>query len=171
MFQIDYLFSRSTITDCVALLERLNMSDLLVLDNCSVCGYIFYMCSNLTRAPKIKITYTGTLKHTSTFANCSKLVTIEEFCVQKNHQYSTTFTNCTALENLNVTGTIGQNGFDVKSATKLTHDSLMSIINALEDKSADTSGTTWKVTVGTTNLNKLTNEEKAIATAKGWTLA
>jgi hypothetical protein len=43
----------------------------------------------------------------------------------------------------------------------------MSIINALQKK---TSGT-WTVTLGTTNLNKLDTNEKAIATDKGWTLA
>jgi hypothetical protein len=86
----------------------------------------------------------------------------------KETGYSGTFGGCKALENLLVHGTIGQNGFNVSDSTKLTHDSLMSIINALETK---TSGTTGTVTLGATNLAKLTDAEKAIATQKGWTLA
>jgi hypothetical protein len=68
-------------------------------------------------------------------------------------------------------GAIGQNGFDVHWSTKLTHDSLMSIINHLSDKSSDTSGTTWTITLGTENIAKLTDDEIAIAEAKGWEVA
>jgi hypothetical protein len=49
--------------------------------------------------------------------------------------------------------------------TKLTHDSLMSIINALP---VSTGG--YTCTLNATNLAKLTDEEKAIAIDKGWTL-
>ena len=85
----------------------------------------------------------------------------------KETGYSGIFGGCKALENLLVHGTIGQNGFHVSESTKLTHDSLMSILNCLEAK---TEGT-WTVTLGTENLAKLTDAEKAIATEKGWTLA
>lgn len=103
----------------------------------------------------------------ATFGNCLQLVTIPRLVVTKDCYYTNTFLNCTALENLNIEGVIGGKGFDVSPCTKLTHDSLMTIINALENK---TSGT-WTVTLGTANLAKLTDAEKAIATGKGWTLA
>lgn len=48
----------------------------------------------------------------------------------------------------------------------LTHDSLMVVINGLQ-----TVTTAQKLTLGTTNLARLTDEEKKIATDKGWTLA
>ena len=44
------------------------------------------------------------------------------------------FINCTALEDLVIEGVIGNNGFSVQWSTKLSHDSLMSIMNALQDK-------------------------------------
>ena len=66
---------------------------------------------------------------------------------------------------------IGKNGFNVQWATALPKEDLIGILNALEDKTSDTSGTQWVVTLGTTNLAKLTDIEKAIATEKGWTLA
>jgi hypothetical protein len=47
----------------------------------------------------------------------------------------------------------------------------MSVLNCLNDYSEDTSGTTYTCQLGSTNLAKLTTEEKTIATSKGWTLA
>ena len=83
--------------------------------------------------------------------------------------FSNTFRSASVLKNLTIEGVIGKNGFNVSWSTALTHDSLMSIINALQDKSADTSGTTWLVTLGTDNIAKLTAEELNIIESKGWT--
>ena len=82
--------------------------------------------------------------------------------------YTDAFTNCTSLENLTILGTIAHTGFNVQWSTKLTHDSLMSIINALADKSGV--GGTWEVTLGEPNIAKLTDAEKQIANDKGWQL-
>jgi hypothetical protein len=72
-----------------------------------------------------------------------------------------------ALEEITFVGSIPLN-ISVSYSTKLTHESLMSLINALADFSDDTSGTTHKVTLGSTNLAKLTEAEKDIMTQKGW---
>lgn len=106
-----------------------------------------------------------------TFRYQQKLRTIEVLRVLENTKFDSAFYQCGSLENLTIEGTIGQNNFNVSWSTKLSHDSLMSIITALKDYSTDTSGTQWVVTLGTTNLNKLTDAEKAMATQKGWTLA
>jgi hypothetical protein len=103
-----------------------------------------------------------------TFYNCKQLVSIEKMILSNAASFQNTFAYCTELQNLTIEGVIGKTGFNVSNSTKLTHDSLMSIINALETK---TSGTTGTVTLGATNLAKLTDAEKAIATQKGWTLA
>lgn len=50
----------------------------------------------------------------------------------------------------------------------LTHDSLISIINALKDYSADTSGTTHTLTLGSENVTKLSEAELKIINDKGW---
>ena len=55
---------------------------------------------------------------------------------------------------------------DLSGCLKLTHDSLMVVINGLQ-----TVTKTQKLTLGSTNLAKLTDEEKKVATDKGWTLA
>lgn len=115
---------------------------------------------------------TATRKNSNAlFDQCTLLKSIDKIVLTNGQtSFSSWFASCTALENLTIEGTIGANGFNVQWSTKLTHDSLMSIINALEDKSADTSGTIWTVTIGSTNYEKLTGEEIAMAENKGWEL-
>ena len=98
------------------------------------------------------------------FYGCTQLKTIKKLIVTEVTSYSNTFYQCYALENIVIEGTIGKD-IDFK-ACPLTYDSLMSIINALK---SGVSGLTC--TLGTTNLGKLTDAEKAIATQKGWDLA
>ena len=124
----------------------------------------------VTRIPKISVV--GTTSLDRVFRG-TKAVTLDELELKEDgtNTFNNIFQNCTALENIVITGTIGQNGFSVSDCTKLTKDSLLSIISALKDYSANASGTTHTVTLGATNLAKLTEAEKAIATQKGWTLA
>lgn len=59
---------------------------------------------------------------------------------------------------------------NVSTSNNLTHDSLMNIINNLYNIA--TAGVAAQLlTLGTTNMAKLTSEEIAIATNKGWTVA
>ena len=53
---------------------------------------------------------------------------------------------------------------------KLTVQSLMNVINNLYDFRANGSTVTRNLTIGAYNLRKLTDEQKAVATNKGWTL-
>ena len=87
--------------------------------------------------------------------------------------FTNNFNNCTQLKTLILEegSVIGGNGFNVQWSTSLSHESLISILNALKDFSADTSGTTYTCTLGTTNIAKLTTEEQNIANQKGWYLA
>ena len=130
--------------------------------------------TNVTRVP-VEIDWTALTEASDTqqaFYACSSLINIPKLKVAETTMYNAnTFQACYALEELIVEGTIGQQNFDVHWSTKLTRESLLSIISALKDYSANASGTTHTVTLGATNLAKLTDEEKAIATQKGWTLA
>lgn len=58
--------------------------------------------------------------------------------------------------------------FNLTNDSCLSHDSLLRVINNLVTLS---SGTTATLTLGTTNIGKLSAAEQAIATNKGWTLA
>ena len=102
----------------------------------------------------------------ATFSYAYSLKKVRKLMVDESTTYNNPFNGTRALVELGIEGTIGQNGFNVSPCTLLSHDSLMSIINALK---SGVSGLT--VTLGSTNLAKLTDAEKAIATQKGWTLA
>lgn len=103
------------------------------------------------------------------FLMASSLKTIDKLIVHEGiTSYTDCFANAIKLQNITIEGTIAGTGFSVSSHSDLTHDSLMSIIYALKDYSGTT--TTKSITLGTTNLAKLTDAEKAIATDKGWTL-
>lgn len=130
-----------------------------------------FMWSLLEEIYDIGLQATGQYKNVQyrgTFTQCQYLKKIEVLRTDATTQYTESpFGGCKALESLTIEGVIGQNGFNV-SACPLNHDSLMSIINALEDKTSDTSGTTWSITIGSTNKAKLTDGELQIAANKGW---
>ena len=158
-------------------------------------NYAFYGWTDDTYKPKYPINVVGTAstgtafnstKITNTkvaisascqtlspiFANAVSLVTIPHLDVSNvTVLIDRCFSHCTKLENLTMVGTIQANGFDVSPCKKLTKESLLSVLSALADKTQDTTGTDWVCTLGTDNLNKLTNAEIAIATEKGWSLA
>lgn len=95
------------------------------------------------------------------FAN-SKIETIKSFKFSSTVALPYAFRYANNLKNITIVGEIP---FSTRfNDCPLTHDSLMSIINALK------SGVTQTLTLGTDNLAKLTDTEKAIATEKGWTL-
>ncbi len=100
------------------------------------------------------------------FEGCNSLTKISVIRSDENTLWNGTFNTCSNLVELEIEGKIGKNGFNVSSCLNLTHDSLMSIINAT---ATITSAQT--LTLGTANLNKLANAEKAIALNRGWTLA
>ena len=56
----------------------------------------------------------------------------------------------------------------LSGAWRLSVESLLSALNALADLTA--TDITKKITLGARNKAKLTEEQLAIATAKGWTL-
>lgn len=106
------------------------------------------------------------------YGNNGYLQTIDELVMSETTTLgSNAFQYATGLINMNVTGVIGKNNFNVSYCTQLTKESLMSIINCLKDYSTYTGSTVWKVTLGSTNLAKLTDDEKDIAYEKGWQLA
>lgn len=130
---------------------------------------MFAYCSSLVYIPPLD-TAKGNYFH-NIFSYCTKLVTVGGVDFSKAIGFDNAFKNCTALENITINGVINRTGLSFSDCTKLTHDSLMSAINALYDYVANGGTGTYTLTLGSTNLAKLTDAEKAIATQKGWTLA
>ena len=82
--------------------------------------------------------------------------------------------NCSGLKDIGKAFTYGANSsyhvVNFSSCPNLSHDSLMNIINNLWDLAASGKNA-QKCTLGATNLAKLTAEEIAIATNKGWNVS
>lgn len=107
--------------------------------------------------------------YSNTFGYCSNLVKCMTIDFDTVMSCPNMFAGCSSLVDLPVTGTLSVNGFSVAESPKLSHESLIGIINALRNN-ADT-GVTNTITFGAENLAKLSDAEKAIATGKGWTMA
>ena len=139
--------------------------------------YTFSKCKNLEIIEDIKIC--NSLWMVYTFEGCTNLHTIERIYPNENTTYSKVFVDCKSLINLTIDGTIGQNGFNVQWSTKLSHDSIVSIINAL---SATTTGLTVTLSLAAVNSAFETSEGAndgntssewlaLVATRSNWTIA
>ena len=78
--------------------------------------------------------------------------------------FSDAWNLCNHLTNLGGFGAISAD-IDLSASNLLTVDSMMNIIN----QAGTVTGATMKL--GSTNLAKLTDAQKGVATSKGWTLA
>lgn len=161
-----YMFRVAKIAgDLVEICESLGIS--LDFSECVHMQELFSNAPNITRVGVIDIRKATNVSNMFAWSNAK---TIDKIIVTETTPMNYFPGAMPELENITIEGTIGQNNFNVQYSTKLTHDSLMSIINALQDKSTDTSGTVWTVTLGPTNIAKLTAEEQQIAHKKGWLL-
>ena len=105
-----------------------------------------------------------------TFLGASQLQSLTIVGLSADCTFTNTFRSCSNLEDLQIYGTIGKSGLDLSACTKLTAQTIVDhVLSNLADKTG--TGSTWTCTLGTTNLNKLSDTQKAIATQKGWTLA
>ena len=126
--------------------------------------YMFYDCRTLTSIPILDISNVTDMYNM--FYGCSSLTTIPEMNTSNVIGTYDAFGGCTSLTDLG--GFIGLKcNLDLSASSLITHDSLVNVIN----KAADVTASPATLTLGSTNLAKLTDEEKGIATAKGWTLA
>lgn len=153
--------------------------------------YMFGYCSNLKEIKGLENFNTSNVLYmTSTFVNCNSLVNlnISNFDLGKVVTVNNMFVGCSSLTNLIFGYDLGKGYTQTKnnysdyilnlnSSNNLTHDSLMSIINNLYDLNLTydvaNGGTlyTQRLQLGTTNKTKLTAEEIAIATNKGWSVS
>ena len=129
-------------------------------------GYLLFGNNVEITDTKVPIVILGTNMNYA-FGSATKLKTIRSLDISNVTGYISTFYLNYALENITFAGTVKVDLSFVYSK-KLTHESLMSIINALYDFSGDTSGTVHTLKLGETNLAKLTQAEKDIMTQKGW---
>lgn len=140
----------------------------------------FSNCNNLSEIPNLNISNVTNIART--FSACTKLTTVPELNCEKVNSLNNAFGACSSLTNLGGLLNIGQNyplnstadnynlTIALVTSPKLTHDSLMNVINKVYDI-ATKGVATQKITIGNTNIAKLTAEEIAIATNKGWSIS
>lgn len=113
-------------------------------------------CGNLTNLRK-------------SFLNCTNLKTVyfDNLENATKSPENEQFKDCTSLENFYVDKLPAINlDWGLDTCTALSVDSLVRILNALPEGVSDLT-----ITLGSTNLGKLSDEQKAVATNKGWKLA
>lgn len=190
-FQDGYKFAPRTGDNCIAMFSScINLTEVQLFDtsNAVKLDQMFYDCEKLTAVPlfntsNVKSMYGlfsgcsvittvpqfDTSKVTSMwqmFFNCSKLTTVPKLNASSVTLANNMFTYCYALTTLG--GFTGlKESLNLSSSTQLTKESILNVIN----EAADVTANPKTLTLGATNLAKLTDEEKAIATNKGWTLA
>lgn len=125
-------------------------------------GGIFSVCIKLTTVPLLDTSKATSLN--SMFFNCSALTTVPALDVSNATDMNNIFVGCSSLKSILMTGMKVK--FNISSSTQFEESDLVTILNNLA-----TVTTTQTLTMGATNLAKLTDEEKKIATDKGWTLA
>ena len=142
--------------------------------------HTFNSCYSLTSIPQLDTSNVTTFYNT--FYNCNNLTDVPLLNASKATYMVNVFagtsklTNFGGFENLgqaySTTQSVNYNAYklDLQWSPSLTHDSLMNVINNLYD--IKTKGcNSQQLVLGSTNLAKLTAEEIAIATNKGWTVS
>ena len=133
----------------------------------TVMSYMFSYCSSLTSIPQLDTSKVTTMSQM--FYNCSSLQSLPLLDFSSVTSISSFFgySNITTLTDLGGFTGLKVNFDGLNKCPNLTVESLLNVFNTI----ADVNGTGTKtLTIGSTNLNKLTDEQKAIATNKGWTL-
>ena len=124
---------------------------------------MFYYCSKLTTVPQFDTSNVTDMGYM--FYNCSSLTAVPQFDTSNVTSMNNMFSSCYSLKAIHMININAS--LYISASTKFTREALLEIIGNLK---AQTSGTKT-LTMGATNLAKLTDEDKAIATNKGWTLA
>ena len=168
------MFSGCTNLTTTSQLDTSNVTDM---------RYMFNSCTNLTTIPQLDTSNVTDMSNM--FSGCRKITTIPQLNGEKLINVYRNFYSCTSLENFNGLINLGQEfstsqnanyynyTLDLSSSTSLTEQSIINILNNLYDI-ATKGCKTQTVTLGATNLAKLTSTEgqQALANAqsKGWNI-
>lgn len=135
-------------------------------------GYMFGACVSLKRIGNINMPLLTV--NTKIFENCNSLEEIGSIDFSNATSGWGTFNGCNNLKIIKKITGLNISGYDFSACCLLSHDTLIRILNALADYSADTENT-YIIILGAVNLAKLEDEEGQAALAKarlyGWTVS
>ena len=157
-------------------------------DSANTLGSVFSGCTALKEIPYLNTSKVSAYNFSSSLPSGTGLIKIKNFILNPSLSYpslpnsscltdlSMDISGCTqsqlttmpnnlySLTNFESLGSIDI-AMNFSKCPYLTHASLMSILNSLSDVTS-----TLKLTLGAINLAKLTEEEIAIGTSKGWSI-
>ena len=152
---MEYIFSKCSSLPSIPQIDTSKLTSMYAM---------FDACSSLTTIPQINTTNVTNMEYM--FNGCRSLTSIPLLDSTNVTSMEYIFSGCKSLKylggfkNLSISVT----SYFLEQCPKITVESLMNVINNL----ATVSGKS--LSFGSTNLNKLTAEQIAVATAKGWTL-
>ena len=165
---VDELISRSdtsNVTTMSGMFDScVNLISIPELDTSNVTdmSYMFSDCHELTSIPELDTS--RAIKMSYMFGYCFKLTAIPTLNASNATDLDSIFSSCSKLTS------IGLYGFTRSiniSPTALGHDAIVAFLN----QAGTAYSSSQKITMGPDMLALLSDEEKAIATNKGWTLA
>ena len=166
-----------TFENCINLQK---LPDNLNISNVTSIQGMFVRCRSLTKIPNMVTNNVTSMR--STFTYCNALKEIPKLNAEKVINVISILQGCSELTEFGGLENYGQAfettksenyydySLDIHECTKLTHDSLMNVINNLYDIKSKGCNP-QSLVLGSTNLAKLTSEEVAIATEKGWNVS
>lgn len=125
---------------------------------------MLYNCQSLAEIPLFNTSKVTNMS--GMFRNCYALTSIPALDASVVTNFNNTFSGDNMLEQIHMTGM--KVNFDISFSTRFTEAALVEIIGNLADQ---TGGTTRTLTMGATNMAKLTQADIDALTAKNWTLA
>lgn len=141
---------------------------------------LFYGCRNIKEIPALNTS--KVMNASQMFMMCLNLTTVPKLDFSSVNNVSNIFYSVSSITNLggflnlgnaydpNQSANYSYYTLDLSNQSRITHDSLMNVINNLYDIA--TKGVkTQKLVLGSTNLAKLTAEEIQIATNKGFSVS
>ena len=143
-----------------------SVSELLSMNN------LFYNCQSIGSLDLSGFNVSKVTNFGNIFSDCKSLVSLNlsNWNMSRMTYATDVFYNCPKLRDLNMNGAILPKG-DIKfwaldTCKALTADSLVSVISALPQLE----DVPYTCAIGSANLVKLSDDQKAIATNKGWIL-
>lgn len=152
-YYLFYRYKGSSVDDLISYNDTGNVTDM---------QFMFSGCSNLTSIPQLDTSKCVVMR--SMFTRCSSLTTIPQLDASKTTDTLYMFDNCSSLTSIGMYGFT--HSIDI-SPTALGHNAIVAFLN----QAGTAYDSSQKITMGANKLALLSDEEKAIATNKGWTLA
>ena len=150
-----YLFADYKGTDVTGLINRTDTSNVMDMSD------MFRNADNLKTIPELDTSRVTNMR--TMFANCLALTTIPALNTSSVTDMYAIFLSCSKLTSIGIYGFTRT--IDI-SITALEHDAIVAFLN----QAGPAHDSSQKIIMGSTKLTLLSDEEKAIATTKGWTL-